>query len=108
MLEREYNPAIAQGLSELADIARGEEDYWQNEISGWMGTAIHWTEPGWAKEGQQGLVQLRPFDPLLQERLREPGPLVMNARVHRAGLLSEPGVARRRAIQATRKVAGVP
>jgi tRNA(Ile)-lysidine synthetase-like protein len=108
MLEREFNPAIAQGLSELAEIARGEEDYWQNEISGWMGTAIHWTEPEWAKEGQQGLVQLQPFDPLLQERLREPGPLVMNAMVDLAWLLSEPLAVQRRAIKAISELAGFP
>ena len=108
LLEREFNPAIAQGLSELADIARGEEDYWQNEISGWMGTAIHWTEPEWAKEGQQGLVQLRPFDPLLQERLREPGPLVMNAMVDLAWLLSEPLAVQRRAIKAIGELADLP
>jgi tRNA(Ile)-lysidine synthetase-like protein len=108
MLEREFNPAIAQGLSELAEIARGEEDYWQNEISGWMGTAIHWTEPEWAKESQQGLVQLRPFDPLLQERLRQPGPLVMNAMVDLAWLLSEPRAVQRRAIKAISDLAGFP
>jgi len=33
----EFNPAVAEGLSELAEIARGEEDYWENEISGWFG-----------------------------------------------------------------------
>jgi tRNA(Ile)-lysidine synthase len=108
MLEQEFNPVIAQGLSELAEIARGEEDYWQNEISGWMGTAIHWTEPEWAKEGQQGLVQLQPFDPLLQERLREPGPLVMNAMVDLAWLLSEPRAVQRRAIKAISDLAGFP
>ena len=108
LLEREFNPAVAHSLSELADIARGEEDYWQNEISGWMGTAIQWTEPEWAKQGQQGLVQLRPLDPLLQERLREPGPLVMNAMVDLAWLLSEPLAVQRRAIKAIGELAGLP
>jgi tRNA(Ile)-lysidine synthase len=108
LLEGEFNPAIVHGLSELADIARAEEDYWQNEISGWMGTAIHWSEPEWARQGQQGLVQLRPLDPLLQERLREPGPLVVNAMVDLAWLLSEPLAVQRRAIKAISEVAGFP
>ncbi len=108
LLEREFNPAILHGLSELAEIARAEEDYWQNEISGWMGTAVHWSEPEWAKQGQQGLVQLRPLDPLLQQRLREPGPLVMNAMVDLTWLLSESLAVQRRAIKAVSEVAGFP
>ena len=38
LLEREFNPAVAENLAELAEIARGEEDYWENEIAEWMGT----------------------------------------------------------------------
>ena len=60
LLEREFNPSIAENLSELADIARGEEDYWENEIAGWMGTAMHWSVPEWARLGSNpsGLVQI--------------------------------------------------
>ena len=108
MLEREFNPSVAEGLSELAAIARGEEDYWQNEIAGWMGTAIHWSEPDWAKPGPQGLVQLQPFDPHGQERRGESGSLVMNATVDRMWLLSEPPAVQRRAIKAVGDLAGVP
>ena len=65
LLEKEFNPAVAESLSELAEIARGEEDYWENEISGWLGTTVQWTEPDWARvvsetsrsEGA-GLVQI--------------------------------------------------
>ena len=32
LLEREYNPNIRQALSDVAEIARGEEEYWQNEV----------------------------------------------------------------------------
>jgi tRNA(Ile)-lysidine synthase len=108
LLELEFNPSVTAALNELAEIARGEEDYWQNEISGWMGTAIHWTEPEWAQHGQQGLVQLQPFDPELQERLREPGPLVMNATVDLLWLLSEPLAVQRRAVKAIGELAGFP
>ncbi len=50
LLEKEFNPAIAESLAELAEIARGEEEYWDNEVAGWMGTAVHWIEPDWAKQ----------------------------------------------------------
>jgi len=108
LLERQFNPSVREALSELAEIARGEEDYWQNEIAGWMGTAIHWTEPEWAKSGQQGLVQLHPFNPQLRERLEQPGPLVMNATVDLMWLLSEPIAVQRRAIKAVGELAGFP
>ena len=49
LLEQEFNPAVAESLAELAEIARGEEDYWDNEISGWLGTTVHWSEPDWAR-----------------------------------------------------------
>jgi tRNA(Ile)-lysidine synthetase-like protein len=66
LLEREFNPAIARNLAELAEIARGEEDYWQNEVAGWIGTGVHWSMPGWAPaaSGSTGLVQigLRPVE----------------------------------------------
>jgi len=108
LLEREFNPAASSALSELAEIARAEEDYWQNEIAGWMGTSIHWSEPEWARQGQTGLVQLQAFNPQLQERLREPGPLVMNVTVDLLWLLSEPLAVQRRAVKAIGELAGVP
>jgi tRNA(Ile)-lysidine synthase len=108
LLEREFNPAVTTNLAELADIARGEEDYWDGEVSGWMGTAIHWSEPKWAARGQQGLVQLGPVDATLQRRLNQPGPLVMNASIDLLWLLSEPLAIQRRAIKAVGDLAAFP
>jgi tRNA(Ile)-lysidine synthase len=108
LLERQFNPSVDEALSELAEIARGEEDYWQNEIAGWIGTAIHWAEPEWAKSRQQGLVQLQSFNPQLRERLKRAGPLVMNATVDLMWLLSEPVAVQRRAIKALGELAGFP
>jgi tRNA(Ile)-lysidine synthetase-like protein len=64
LLENEFNPAVAENLAELAEIARGEEDYWENEVSGWMGTAVHWSEPVWARDAlsQPTLVQIETGD----------------------------------------------
>jgi tRNA(Ile)-lysidine synthetase-like protein len=59
LLEKEFNPAVAENLAELAEIARDEEDFWENEVAGWMGTGVHWSEPEWAKEPPgSGLVQI--------------------------------------------------
>jgi tRNA(Ile)-lysidine synthase len=65
LLEREFNPAVVENFSELAEIARDEEDYWENEISGWLGTVVQWSQPEWARgipgfEGSQELVQIQP------------------------------------------------
>ena len=108
LLEQQFNPGVQQSLSELAEIARGEEDYWQNEITGWMGTAIQWSEPEWAQSGQPGLVQLQPFTPEPRETLQPPGPLVGNAIVDRIWLLSEPVAVQRRAIKSIGEFAGFP
>jgi len=60
LLEREFNPAVAENLAELAEIARGEEDYWENEVSGWLGTTVQWSKPEWARaaSSSDGLVQI--------------------------------------------------
>jgi tRNA(Ile)-lysidine synthase len=110
LLEREFNPAVTVTLSELAEIARAEEDYWENEVSGWMGTAIHWSEPDWARSHAPAgsLIQLQPHNAELQKRLQEPGPLVMNVSVDLLWLLSEPLAIQRRAIKAVGDTAGFP
>jgi tRNA(Ile)-lysidine synthase len=112
LLEREFNPAITGALSDLAEIAREEEDYWDTEVSGWIGTAIHWSEPDWLPQSAQGkgqaLVRLQPFHPEVQRRLQEPGPLVKNAAVDLLWLLSEPVAVQRRAIKAVGDLARLP
>ena len=117
VLEREFNPAVLEGLSELAEIARDEEDYWENEISGWLGTVVQWSQPEWTRglpgfEGSQALVQIqasRPaLSPELVERLEQPGPAVMNASVSRPWLLTEPRAVQRRVVKAVGDEAGIP
>ena len=60
LLQKEFNPTVAESLAELAEIARGEEEYWDNEVAGWMGTAVHWSEPDWAlaRANTSELVQI--------------------------------------------------
>jgi tRNA(Ile)-lysidine synthase len=58
LLEREFNPAVVESLAELAEIARDEEDYWENEVSGWLGTVVQWPEAEESR-GSQELVQIQ-------------------------------------------------
>jgi len=114
LLEREFNPAVAENLAELAEIARGEEDYWENEISGWLGTTVQWSEPEWASALRaqsgvaQSLVQISPAHSGLSLRMKEPDPLIMNASVSRAWLLTEPLAVQRRLVKAVGEYAGIP
>ncbi len=118
LLEREFNPAVVESLAELADIARDEKDYWENEISGWLGTVVQWSQPEWTRalpgfDDSQMLVQIQPSpiklaDAELLERLAEPGPAVMNASVSRPWLLTEPRAVQRRVLKAIGEQAGIP
>ncbi len=83
LLEQEFNPAVAETLAELSEIARGEEDYWENEVSGWMGTTVHWSQPEWAKaktkSGADGLVQIAMPGPAAAELLSDRIPTLRQA-----------------------------
>jgi tRNA(Ile)-lysidine synthase len=116
LLEREFNPSVVEGFSELAEIARDEEDYWENEISGWLGTVVQWSQPEWTRglpgfESSPSLVQIQPPAPLNPEllaRLEESGPAVMNASLSRPWLLTEPRAVQRRVLKAIGEQAGIP
>jgi tRNA(Ile)-lysidine synthase len=115
LLEREFNPAVAQSFAELAEIARGEEDYWENEISGWLGTVVQWSEPEWTRglpgfAATQSLVQtnLMQPDPALLKRIEESESVVMNASLSRPWLLTEPRAVQRRVLKAIGEQAGIP
>ncbi len=118
LLEREFNPAVVEGLAELSEIARDEEDYWENEVSGWLGTVVQWSQPEWTR-GLPGfgdspsLVQILPSQPKVHDsdllaRLEEPGPAVANASVSRPWLLTEPRAVQRRVVKAIGDEAGIP
>ena len=67
LLEREFNPAVVESFAELAEIARDEEDYWENEVSGWLGTVVQWSQPELTRglpgfDEPQALVQIQPLD----------------------------------------------
>jgi len=125
LLEREFNPSVAENLSELAEVARGEEDYWENEVSGWLGTTVQWREPEWARDvtqeqnlpNEQNLVQIAlpwnhskgaQLDPELQARIDDAPWLVVNAAVSRMWLLGEPVGVQRRLVKAIGERARIP
>jgi tRNA(Ile)-lysidine synthase len=127
LLEKEFNPAVAENLAELAEIARGEQDYWENEVAGWMGTAVHWFEPEWARKARAGATYVQigatasaecslagsnssqtPSEPDLKSRIDTARWAVMNASVDRLWLLSEPVAVQRRLIKAIGDEAGIP
>jgi len=121
LLEREFNPAVAENLSELAEIARDEQDYWDNEISGWLGTVVQWSQPEWTRrlagfadprsQVSQNLVQIgsaQTHDPELLARIEEAGAAVANASVSRPWLLTEPRAVQRRVVKAIGEEAGIP
>jgi tRNA(Ile)-lysidine synthase len=121
LLEHEFNPSVVDNFSELAEIARDEEDYWDNEVSGWLGTVVQWSRPEWAR-GIPGFDQTQPVeqvlvqiqaprkqpDPELLARIEQPGPAVMNASVSRPWLLTEPRAVQRRVVKAIGEQAGIP
>jgi tRNA(Ile)-lysidine synthase len=119
LLEREFNPTVVESFSELAEIARDEEDYWENEISGWLGTVVQWSEPAWSREVRDvSFVQIAPvggapverlpMDLGLRSRIAEAAWLVMNASVSRPWLVTEPKAVQRRVVKAIGEQAGVP
>jgi tRNA(Ile)-lysidine synthase len=119
LLEHEFNPGVSENLSELAEIARGEEDYWENEISGWLGTTVQWSQPEWAKAATRevSLIQIAPLrnqapasskDSDLRGKIDSAPWLVMNAAVSRMWFLGEPIAVQRRLVKAIGEQAGIP
>jgi tRNA(Ile)-lysidine synthase len=45
MLEREFNPAVIERLSEISEIARGEEEFWQLELKRLSSDLVKWILP---------------------------------------------------------------
>jgi tRNA(Ile)-lysidine synthase len=117
LLEQEFNPAVAANLAELAEIARGEEDYWENEVSGWLGTTVQWSQPEWARavSTETDLVQISVGAPRavsaqdadLRMRIDRAPWLVMNASVSRIWFLGEPLAVQRRLVKAIGENAGI-
>ena len=103
LLEGEFNGAIAEGLGELSEIARGEEDYWENEVSGWMGTVVQWFNPPNSPAealGDLARVTALPAASAHQEPLGQKSRTgIGNAVLSRSWLLAEPLAVQRRLVK---------
>jgi tRNA(Ile)-lysidine synthase len=120
LLEKDFNPSVTENLAELSEIARGEEDYWDNEVAGWMGTGVHWSEPEWAESGPAALVQIalgaakptqasnRRVSKDLQLKIDNAEWLVANASLDLRWFLSDPVAVQRRVVKAVGERAGIP
>ena len=118
LLEKEFNPAVAENLAELAEIARGEEEYWDNEVAGWMGTAVHWIEPEWVRKALQKVPLVQISAPAnqsspaaaadLASKIENADWLIMNASISRPWFLTEPIAVQRRVVKAIGEHAGIP
>ena len=122
LLEKEFNPSVTENIAELAEIARGEQDYWDNEVAGWMGTGVHWSVPAWARTEQKpNLIQIgsatagQAMLPLaqgasatdLESKINNAPWLIMNASIDRLWFLGEPLAVQRRVIKAIGDEAGI-
>ena len=59
LLEQSFNPSIRQTLGELAEIARGEEEFWEKERAGLMARLVRRGKPsrdGRSNTGEAGHV----------------------------------------------------
>ncbi|HVI10089.1 MAG TPA: tRNA lysidine(34) synthetase TilS [Candidatus Binatia bacterium] len=98
LIEKEFNRTVAENLAELAEIARDEQDYWENEISGWLGTVVQWQQPDRSHEFVQ--IQLGVAPP---EKSQDP-----RISLSRPWLLTEPKAVQRRVLKAIGEEAGIP
>ena len=110
LLEKEFNPAVSENLAELAEIARGEEDYWDNEVAGWMGTGVHWSEPEWARKRSEAaaLVRITSAESGEPDKIPTVSWLVMNASIDRLWFQGESLAVQRRIIKAVGDEAAIP
>jgi tRNA(Ile)-lysidine synthase len=105
LLESEFNSSIAENLSDLSELARGEEDYWENEAAGWFGTAVQWCEPE-SSQTQADLIQIAPFAPKPLQPKPKRTPAYVS--VSRPWLVTEPIAVGRRVIKAVAAELGIP
>jgi tRNA(Ile)-lysidine synthase len=57
LLERDFNPAIRQTLADLAELARGEEEYWSSEIASLLPRLVRQGKPSRTGRSLSGASQ---------------------------------------------------
>jgi tRNA(Ile)-lysidine synthase len=78
LLERDFNPALRRNLSDLAEVARGEADYWNREVASLLPRMVRPGKPsrsGRQASGKDGetlaldLAGFRSLQPAVQRNL---------------------------------------
>ncbi len=93
VLEREFNPVIAEKLAELAEIAHGEEEFWIREQNRLHGQMAKITIPEWARSCTT------PLEPVVPEKMKQPGREPVNLSINLEQFRDFPLGVRRRLIQ---------
>lgn len=107
LLEREFNPSVTENFAELAEIARAEEDYWESETDGWMGTVVQWT-PAKPSHPSEFVPLTELTDGASANREETFENEHRNAVLDRNWLLAEPLALQRRAVKSIGYYAGIP
>ncbi len=103
LLEREFNPAIAERFSEFGEIAREDEKAWRKESNKLIGPMMRLSTPEWAHGVYMGFAP--PVSPAVVpdakvlEKVKEPGPWLMNVALDLEKLLAQPVSVQRRILQ---------
>lgn len=106
LLEKEFNPAATEKLAELAEIARGEEEFWEKERNRMFGNIVSFRRPAWlqhsfyvpfapAGDGQKSDTP----DPVLLKKLDQPGPTISDFVLNLDKFRALPLAAQRRLLQ---------
>jgi tRNA(Ile)-lysidine synthase len=68
-LEQNLNPSVRETLSEAAEVARAEQDYWESQIAKMLPAVFSQSPSGSGQEGQMDVAALESFPLALQRRL---------------------------------------
>jgi tRNA(Ile)-lysidine synthase len=113
-LETRFNAEVAGALGTLSEIAQGEERYWEEKIEELRRSICQFEPPQWGPR-YSTLIQAGekwrpppPPDPVVIERMRQPGPLTMDITIDAGRLSAQPLAVQRRLIMHLGKSALIP
>jgi tRNA(Ile)-lysidine synthase len=100
LLQREFNAAVVEKLGELAEIAHGEEEFWNRECTRLFSKIVSVSTPDWANFYYTAIPNAAPsaIDPAVFAKAKEPGPAMVNLTLNLTCLNALPLGARRRLI----------
>ena len=100
LLQQEFNSAVVERFADLAEVAYGEEEFWDNQCNDSLARLVTMRPPDWA--GFYGPVaSVAPFvpEPAVIEKIKQPGPMIVNLAIDLPKFRDVPLGAQRRLIQ---------